>query len=80
MSMSRIVKSIAFNMNDPIEKEMFEFTQQYPQFATLVKRLIHNAMSAKDDGIQVSSPMPLINVKKHHDKPTIGQEFIKQLI
>ncbi len=42
--MSRKVKSVSFNLNDPDELELLEFTKQYPNFSNYVKRLIHSSM------------------------------------
>lgn len=42
--MSRIVKSISFNLNDPIEDKLYHHSQQYPNFSKLIKHLIQNHM------------------------------------
>lgn len=36
----RIVKSIAFNPDDPIERNLWEHAQKHSQFSAYIKRLI----------------------------------------
>jgi hypothetical protein len=53
--MSRKVKSVSFNINDPFENEMFEYANKFPNFSSFIKRLIQNAMSGKSENIQLIS-------------------------
>jgi hypothetical protein len=52
--MSRKVKSVSFNINDPFEIEMFEYANKFPNFSSFIKRLIQNAMNGKSENIQLN--------------------------
>jgi hypothetical protein len=69
--MSRKVKSVSFNLNDPWESEMYDYTLKFPNFSSFVKRLIQNSIQGKIESIQQV---------KHVPETIINQEYIKQLI
>jgi hypothetical protein len=77
--MSRKVKSVSFNINDPFEIEMFEYANKFPNFSSFIKRLIQNAMNGKSENIQLNQSVqkveksPIINME-------INPEYLKQLI
>jgi hypothetical protein len=79
MYMSRKVKSVSFNINDPFEIEMFEYANKFPNFSSFIKRLIQNAMNGKSENIQLNQHVqkveksPIINME-------INPEHLKQLI
>jgi hypothetical protein len=78
--MSRKVKSVSFNLNDPFEIELYQHAMKYPNFSSLVKRLIQNSISGKND-----SPQPKIKqVQEAEITPieqvSIQRDFLKQLI
>jgi hypothetical protein len=47
--MNRKVKSVSFNLSDPWEQEMYEYTKRFSNFSTYIKRLIQNAITNKSD-------------------------------
>lgn len=74
--MSRVVKSVCFNLDDPMENEMYEYAMKFKGFSTFIKRLIQNSMSLKIENIQPkmtieNSPM---------EQVVIENEYLKQLI
>lgn len=75
--MSRKVKSVSFNLSDPMEIQMYEHSMKYPSFSTFVKRLIQNAMNTE-------APITIKNVDTASanviSTPTISKEIMKQLI
>lgn len=78
--MSRKVKSVSFNLSDPFENEIYQYTKKFPNFSSLIKRLIHNSISGKSD-----SPQPKIKqVQEAEITPieqvSIQRDFLKQLI
>lgn len=74
--MSRKVKSVSFNLNDPGELEMFEFTQQYPNFSNYVKRLIHSSMSGD---VVTSQPSKQV-VNQPIEQPVFDTSLMKQFL
>lgn len=75
--MNRKIKSVSFNLDDPMEFEMYEYTLKYSGFSTLVKRLIQNYMN---DG----TVKPSFKKETSHsipiDKPKIGKDLMSQFI
>ncbi|KIL46140.1 hypothetical protein [Jeotgalibacillus campisalis] len=53
--MTKKVKSVAFNVDDPIERQMYDYASNNKYFSTYVKRLIQRDM---ENGQKVSSPGP----------------------
>jgi hypothetical protein len=74
--MSRKVKSVSFNRNDPFENEMYEFAKKYPNFSSFIKRLIQNAMGGKSENLQLNKPVRNESIEQVVIKP----EHLKQLI
>jgi hypothetical protein len=74
--MSRKVKSVSFNQNDPFENEMYEYTKKFPNFSSFMKRLIQNAMSGKSENVQQNNPVQ--NVSR--EQVVFNPEHLKQLI
>lgn len=56
----REVKSVSFNMKDPIERKLFMHQRKYPNFSVYIKRLIQKDA---EQGF-FSSPTP---IKKKKD-------------
>jgi hypothetical protein len=55
-------KSVSFNIMDPFQKQMKEYTDQFPNFSAYIKRLIQRDM----EGGQVvrtikKAPNPVVN-------------------
>ena len=74
--MSRIVKSVSFNLDDPLELEMYEHTLKFKGFSTFIKRLIQTSMSGKVEKLQ-----PKLTVQNPHiEQVVIKEEYLKQLI
>ncbi|PKR82871.1 hypothetical protein [Heyndrickxia camelliae] len=75
--MSRKVKSVSFNTEDPFEKEMYEYSKKFSNFSSFVKRLIHISMNGKQPvaNIEVGEISELST-----DKPKINKDFLRQLI
>jgi hypothetical protein len=76
--MSRKVKSVSFNLNDPFENEMYQYTKKFPNFSSLIKRLIQNSLSGKVDSpkikqVQETEIAPIEQV-------SIQRDFLQQLI
>jgi hypothetical protein len=74
--MSRKVKSVSFNQNDPFENEMYEFAKNYPNFSSFVKRLIQNAMRGKIENAQQIKSVQNVAM----EQVVINPEHLKQLI
>jgi hypothetical protein len=74
--MSRKVKSISFNQNDPFENEMYEYAKRFPNFSSFIKRLIQNAMNGKSEIMQQKSPVQNVSM----EQVVINPEHLKQLI
>lgn len=78
--MTRKVKSVSFNLNDPFEVELYQHTLKYPNFSSLIKRLIQNSISGKND-----SPQPKIKQVQQteitpFEQVSIQRDYLKQLI
>lgn len=74
--MSRVVKSVCFNLDDPMELEMYQHSMKFKGFSTFVKRLIQNSINGKSDKVQ-----PILQVEKSpKEHVEIEREFLKQLI
>jgi hypothetical protein len=73
--MSRVVKSVCFNLDDQFENEMYQHAMKFKGFSTFVKRLIQDSMSGK-----VVNSQPKFEVKQPSTEQSIEQEFLKQLI
>lgn len=50
--MSRKVKSVSFNLSDPFEQVMYEYTKKFPNFSSFVKRLIQNSINDKYEQVK----------------------------
>lgn len=74
--MSRKVKSVSFNRNDPFENEMYEYANKFPNFSSFIKRLIQNAMSGKSENVQQMKPVQNVSM----EQAVINPEHLKQLI
>lgn len=74
--MSRKVKSVSFNLDDPWENEMYQHSLRFSNFSSFVKRLIQNSLQSKSvnlqDHLQIEKP-PMEQV-------VISPEHLKQLI
>lgn len=77
--MSRKVKSVSFNQNDPFENEMYEYSKRFPNFSSFIKRLILNAMNEKSDKVQSFNPSPRIE-KSSFEQVVISPDYLRQLI
>ena len=70
------MKSVSFNRNDPFENEMYEYTNKFPNFSSLIKRLIQNAMGGKIENLQQNRPVQ----NESMEQVVINPEHLKQLI
>jgi hypothetical protein len=78
--MTRKVKSVSFNLNDPFEIELYKYSMKYPNFSSFIKRLIQNSIGGKSD-----NPQPKIKqVQEIKNTPieqvSIQRDFLQQLI
>jgi hypothetical protein len=74
--MNRVVKSVSFNLDDPIENEMYHHTMKFKGFSTYVKRLIQSSLNGKIEKLQ-----PKMTIDKSPiDQVVIKEEYLKQLI
>lgn len=78
--MSRKVKSVSFNLNDPFEIDLYQHAMKYPNFSSFIKRLIQSSIGGKSD-----SPQPKIKpVQEIEIAPveqvSIQRDYLKQLI
>jgi hypothetical protein len=74
--MTRVVKSVCFNLDDQYENEMYQHAMKFKGFSTYIKRLIQDAMNGKVEKIQ-----PKFTIEQSHmEQVEIEQEFLKQLI
>jgi hypothetical protein len=74
--MNRKIKSVSFNLNDPFENEMYEYTERFPNFSSFIKRLIQNAMSGKSENLHLNKPV----LKPQNEQVLINPEHLRQLI
>ncbi len=81
MFMSRKIKSVSFNLNDQFEKEMYEYSQQYPNFSSFIKRLIQNAVYGGKQQTQVQEVFtPKIIDYPQNDDSSLNQDMMKQFL
>jgi hypothetical protein len=74
--MNRVVKSVSFNLDDPFEKEMYQYSMKFKGFSTFIKRLIQTSIDGKYEKIQ-----PKMTIDKSPiDLVVIKEEYLKQLI
>jgi hypothetical protein len=74
--MNRVVKSVCFNLDDPFENEMYQYSMRFKGFSTFVKRLIQNSIEGKNEKLQ-----PIMSIDKSPiDQVVIKEEYLKQLI
>jgi hypothetical protein len=76
--MSRKVKSVSFNLSDPFENEMYQYTKKFPNFSSFVKRLIQNSISGKIDNPQSKQVQEIKNTPI--EQVSIQRDFLQQLI
>jgi hypothetical protein len=62
-------KSVSFNVLDPFQKQMKEYTDQYPNFSAYVKRLIQRDM----EGGQ------LVRTIKKAPNPAVNSQITAQI-
>jgi hypothetical protein len=74
--MNRVVKSVSFNLDDPFENEMYQYSKRFKGFSTFIKRLIQNSIEGKNEKLQ---PEMRLNTSPI-DQVVIKQEYLKQLI
>lgn len=74
--MSRIVKSVSFNLDDPMELEMYEHTLKFKGFSTYIKRLIQNSLNGKSEKLQPKMSMS----NAPNEQVVINKEHLNQLI
>jgi hypothetical protein len=78
--MSRKVKSVSFNLSDPFENEMYQYTKKFPNFSSLIKRLIQNSISGKSDSPQTKIKQVQEIEKSPVEQLSIQKDFLHQLI
>lgn len=74
--MNRKIKSVSFNLEDPFENEMYEYSLKFSNFSSFIKRLIQNSINGKIDHSQPTKQVP----KAEKIPIVIEQEYLKQLI
>lgn len=74
--MSRKVKSVSFNLNDPFELELLNYTEQYPNFSNHVKRLIQDSMNGKVVNLQITKQV----VNEPMEQPIFDKSLMKQFL
>ncbi|PLR99629.1 hypothetical protein CVD19_00780 [Bacillus sp. T33-2] len=77
--MTRKVKSVSFNLSDPFEKEMYQYSQRFSNFSSFIKRLIQNSLNGQSKN---STPDVIVQISEQvSDKHSqINREYLKQLI
>ncbi|MCM3110013.1 hypothetical protein [Lederbergia lenta] len=81
--MSRINKTVSFNISDPFESEMYEHSKKYSNFSGYVKRLIQNSMNThtKNEKEIISRNTPLNSPEiQPVEQPKMHKDFMRQLI
>jgi hypothetical protein len=78
--MSRKVKSVSFNLSDPFENEMYQYTMKYPNFSSLIKRLIQNSLNSKKDNQQPKIKQVQETKITPVEQVSIQRDFLQQLI
>jgi hypothetical protein len=74
--MNRIVKSVSFNLDDPFELEMYQYSMRFKGFSTFIKRLLQNSIEGKHEKLQPKLTMNTSPI----DQVVIREEYLKQLI
>lgn len=59
MTKKIVNKSVSFNVSDPFQQQMKDYTEQFPNFSGYVKRLIQRDM---ENGIKKTPSHPVIKV------------------
>ncbi len=86
MFMNRKIKSVSFNLNDKFEKDMYEYSQQYPNFSSFIKRLIQNSLyGGTQQAIQCQSPQTTPTHKTIINQPqseplSMSQDMLRQFL
>ena len=74
--MTRKVKNVSFNLNDPVEKEMLEYMSKYP-FSTHVKRLIQLEIRG---GINTHKPVKQLQSSQPIKSESINKNLMRNFI
>ena len=77
--MSRKVRSVSFNLNDPFEKKMFKHSQDLPDFSNFIKKLYLSYLNVQpntqpQNNLSNEPPMPPV------EQPTVNLNHLRQLI
>jgi hypothetical protein len=78
--MTRKVKSVSFNLNDPFEIELYQYTMKYPNFSSFIKRLIQTSIGGKSDILQPKIKQVQETEITPIEQVSTQRDFLKQLI
>ncbi|MNG01174.1 hypothetical protein D3C84_841410 [compost metagenome] len=78
--MSKKVKSVYFNTNDPWEFNLFEYSQQYPNFSKFVKRLIQNHIDGVSPNQIIQQDVQFNPTQNEVETPIIDKDLIKSFL
>ena len=53
---NRKIGQVSFNLKDPFEKELLDYSNTFPNFSGFVKRLIQNALYSTQKNAQTALP------------------------
>jgi hypothetical protein len=74
--MNRKIKSVSFNLDDPMENEMYEHSLKFSSFSGFIKRLIQNSLQGKNAKFQPQMDMEQLPM----EQVIINPEHLRQLI
>jgi hypothetical protein len=75
--MSRKIRPISFNLDDPHEFQIYEESMRLPNFSGYVKRLLLQSLLNQNQPIHNQPAKPSVNLSS---KPQIKQEYLSNLI
>ncbi|MED1863254.1 hypothetical protein P4V41_07280 [Fictibacillus nanhaiensis] len=75
--MSRKIRPISFNLDDPHEYQMYEESMKLPNFSGYVKRLLLQSLLNEQQPVYNQPTKPVNNLSS---KQQINQEYLSNLI
>ncbi|MBD1379190.1 hypothetical protein [Metabacillus arenae] len=78
--MNKKTKSIYFNLNDPFDSNLYEYSQQYPNFSKFVKRLIQNHINGINPSQKIYQDEQIIQAEEAENNPKFDTSLMKNLL
>lgn len=79
--MSRKIGQVSFNLNDPFEKELLDYSNTFPNFSGFVKRLIQNALYSTQQNAQTTlSQSQHLIPEQPPENPELTTDMMRQFL